>query len=102
MMDAGIREMSGNIYVPRYSALQRVNHWVTAILFVLLALSGLAMFYPWLYFFSVFFGGGPATRNLHPWFGVGLAASFFVLAIQFVRNNIPNRDDVKWMCRSAR
>ena len=97
MMDAGIRETSGGIYVPRYSALQRVNHWLTAILFVLLTLSGLAMFYPWLYFFSVFFGGGPATRNLHPWLGVGLVVSFFFLAVQFVRNNIPNRDDVKWM-----
>ncbi len=97
MMDANLREASGNIYVPRYSALQRVNHWITAILFVMLALSGLAMFYPWLYFFSVFFGGGQATRNLHPWFGVGLVVSFFFLAIQFVRNNIPNRDDAKWM-----
>ena len=97
MMDAGIRETSGIIYVPRYSALQRVNHWLTAILFVLLTLSGLAMFYPWLYFFSVFFGGGQATRNLHPWFGVGLVVSFLFLAVQFVRNNIPNRDDVKWM-----
>jgi formate dehydrogenase subunit gamma len=97
MMDAGIREASGNIYVPRYSALQRVNHWLAAILFVLLTLSGLAMFYPWLYFFSAFFGGGQATRFLHPWFGVGLVVSFFFLAVQFVRNNIPNRDDVKWM-----
>lgn len=96
-MDAGVGMGGPRLYVPRYTALQRVNHWITAILFVLLALSGLAMFYPWLYFLSALFGDGAAARNVHPWFGVLLAASFFLLAVRFLRNNIPNRDDVKWM-----
>ena len=98
-MDAGIGTSGRTFYVSRYTAFQRVNHWITAILFVLLSLSGLAMFYPWLYPLSSLFGGGQATRNLHPWFGVLLAISFFILAVRFVRNNIWNRDDVAWMMR---
>lgn len=36
------------IYVPRYNGITRVNHWITAILFTLLTISGLAMFTPYL------------------------------------------------------
>lgn len=84
------------LYVPRYTGLQRVNHWITAILFSLLTLSGLAMFTPFLFFLSGLFGGGPATRAIHPWFGVALVVSFAFLFVRFWRLNIPNRDDVAW------
>jgi formate dehydrogenase subunit gamma len=98
-MDAGIREIGRRLYVPRYTALQRVNHWLTAILFVILALTGLSMFYPWLYGLAGLVGGGSAARNLHPWFGVALVVSFLILAAQFVGKNIPNGDDVRWAMR---
>ncbi len=98
-MDAGTDRTTPRLYVPRYTALQRVNHWITAILFVLLTLSGLAMYYPWLYFLSAPFGGGPPTRAVHPWLGVALAVCFFALAIQFLRNNLWNRDDIRWASR---
>lgn len=82
--------------VPRYTGVQRVNHWITAILFTLLGLSGLAMFSPFLFFLSGLFGGGQATRAIHPWFGVFLMASFAILFLRFWRLNLPNRDDVEW------
>lgn len=84
------------LYVPRYTAAQRVNHWITAGLFTLLALSGLAMFSPYLFFLSAIFGGGQATRAVHPWMGVVLLASFALLFVRFWKLNIPNRDDVEW------
>jgi formate dehydrogenase subunit gamma len=74
-----------------------VNHWITAILFVLLALSGLAMAYPPLFFLSGLFGDPETARAIHPWLGVALVASFALLAAQFVRANIPNADDVSWV-----
>ena len=49
----------------RYDASTRVTHWVVAISFVLLALSGLAMFYPPLFWLSDLFGGGPLNRAIH-------------------------------------
>jgi len=39
----------------RNTTLTRVNHWITGILFVLLTLSGLAMFHPALFFLSDLF-----------------------------------------------
>lgn len=94
-MDARLHER--RIYVPRYTRFQRVNHWVTAILFVLLALSGLSMFYPRLFFLAAPFGDGEGARRLHPWLGVALAASFVLLAVPLLRSNFWNRDDVRWM-----
>ena len=84
------------MYVPRYTGVQRVNHWITAILFTLLTLSGLAMFTPYLFSLTGLFGGGQATRAIHPWFGVALAVSFFFLFVRFWKLNIPNKDDVEW------
>ena len=51
----------------RNTASTRINHWITATCFVLLMLSGLAMFYPMLFFLSGLFGGGQWTRAIHPW-----------------------------------
>ena len=82
--------------VPRYTGFQRVNHWLTAALFSLLALSGLAMFSPYLFFLTGLFGGGQSTRAIHPWFGVVLLFSFAGLFVRFWKLNLPNRDDVAW------
>ena len=46
----------------RNSATQRVNHWITAACFVLLMISGLAMFHPMLFFLNSVFGGGQWMR----------------------------------------
>jgi formate dehydrogenase subunit gamma len=81
----------------RYSAPTRINHWITAGCFILLALSGLAMFDPALFFLSGLFGGGQGTRALHPWLGCVLVLSFFLLFIRFWHHNIWNMDDVRWM-----
>ena len=79
--------------------MQRVNHWITAGLFTLLGLSGLAMFSPYLFWLSGLFGGGQSTRAVHPWLGVALMVSFAVLFVRFWRLNLPDRDDLRWMLR---
>ena len=40
-------------------------------------------------------GGGQNTRMLHPWIGVVLFVSFFILFAQLWRANLPNRVDVQ-------
>jgi len=87
------------VTVDRYTGIQRVNHWITAGLFTLLALSGLAMFSPYLFFLTGLFGGGQATRTIHPWLGVALLFSFGMLFVRFWRLNLPSMDDVKWVLR---
>ncbi len=83
--------------VSRYTTGARINHWITAVSLILLALSGLALFHPSLFFLTGLFGGGQMTRIIHPWIGVVLAASFLGLFIRFVTLNFWNRDDTVWM-----
>lgn len=88
------------VVVDRYTAGARVNHWITAISLVLLALSGLALFHPSLYFLTGLFGGGATTRMLHPWIGVVLFFSFMGLFFRFWRLNIWERTDNVWLSRA--
>lgn len=83
--------------VSRYTAAARVNHWITAISLILLALTGLSLFHPSLYWLTNLFGGGSVTRALHPWLGVILFFSFCGLFFRFVPLNLWNRDDTVWM-----
>ena len=75
----------------------RVNHWITATCFVLLAVSGLSMFHPMLFWLSGLFGGGQWARAVHPWIGIVLAVSYAGLIVQFWRDNFWNRDDIAWL-----
>ena len=83
--------------VSRYTTAARINHWITAVSLILLAISGLALFHPSLYFFTGLFGGGQWTRILHPWIGVVLAVSFLGLFIRFFALNFWKREDTVWM-----
>ncbi len=81
----------------RYTASERANHWVVAISFVLLALSGLAFFHPAFYPLTQLFGGGPWTRILHPYIGVVMALAFILMVIRFWQLNIIEARDRQWI-----
>lgn len=83
--------------IVRYSPNERTNHWITAITFVLLALSGLAMFHPSLFWLSSLFGGGQWTRILHPFVGLVMFVSFLLLAMRFWRHNLLDDSDIQWL-----
>ncbi|WP_188583787.1 formate dehydrogenase subunit gamma [Azorhizobium oxalatiphilum] len=85
--------------VNRYTLGARINHWITAISLVLLALSGLSLFTPNLFFLTKLFGGGQLTRAIHPWIGVVLFFSFSLLFIRFWRLNLWRTEDGTWLAR---
>jgi formate dehydrogenase subunit gamma len=87
------------VIVDRYTPGARVNHWITATCLVLLALSGLALFHPSLFFLTGLFGGGQATRAIHPWIGVLLFFSFTGLFLRFWRLNLWKGADTLWLFR---
>jgi formate dehydrogenase subunit gamma len=87
------------VVVNRYNLGARINHWITAVSLVLLALSGLAMFHPSLFFLTALFGGGQMTRTLHPWIGVVLFLSFAGLFIRFWKANLWKSEDNTWLRR---
>ena len=85
--------------VDRYNPLERLNHWITAITFLMLTFSGLALFHPSMFWFSQFFGGGTWTRILHPFIGVLMFVSFSGLALKFWHHNLITRNDIVWLTR---
>ena len=87
------------VTVDRYTRMARINHWITAVSLVLLALSGLSLFHPSLFFLTGLFGGGQWTRAIHPWVGVVLFFSFGLLFIRFWRSNLWRRVDITWLMR---
>jgi formate dehydrogenase subunit gamma len=83
--------------IVRYTAGTRINHWIVAISFVLLALSGLALFHPAFFWLTNLFGGGPWTRILHPFIGCVMAAAFYLLCVKFWRDNYMQQRDWIWL-----
>jgi len=95
----GKGEAPGVVSVGRYSTPARLNHWVTAICLILLAVSGLSLFHPSLFFLSGLFGGGEVVRIVHPWIGVVLFVSFLGLFLRFWRLNLWVAEDGTWLAR---
>ncbi len=85
--------------IERYSANERVNHWFTAITFVILAASGLALFHPSMYWLTNLLGGGTWTRILHPFVGVAMFVSFVFMVRSFWAHNKLSRSDYRWLAR---
>jgi formate dehydrogenase subunit gamma len=81
----------------RYTPFERANHWLTAITFILMALSGLSFFEPFYYPLSQLFGGGVWTRILHPFFGVVMAISFGVEFFNYRNLNVMTPSDWEWL-----
>jgi formate dehydrogenase subunit gamma len=56
--------------VLRYSFHERLVHWLAAVSYIYLMLTGLAFWSPWLFWIAVLFGGASVSRELHPWAGL--------------------------------
>jgi formate dehydrogenase subunit gamma len=56
--------------VLRYSFQERVVHWLAAVSYIYLLLTGLAFWSPWLFWIAVVLGGPTVSRELHPWAGL--------------------------------
>jgi len=88
-----------NNLIQRYSMQERMNHGLVAVTFVLLALSGLALFHPSLFWLTGLFGGGAWARILHPFIGVVMFVSFLGLMFRFWHHNLLTKDDRVWLSR---
>lgn len=83
--------------IVRYTAGARINHWIVAISFVLVALSGLALFHPAFFWLTNLLGGGPWTRVLHPFIGCVMVAGFYLFSLGIWRYNLFDKNDWLWL-----
>ena len=83
--------------LPRFSFLERVVHWVVGVTFLVLLLTGLAFSYPSLFWLTMFVGGGPAARVLHPQVGVLFGVGLLVMFVLWVRDMFLDAPDKQWL-----
>lgn len=86
-------------HVKRYTAKERLLHWIVAISYMLAAFSGLVFFHQGLFWFSGLFAGGVWARILHPFFGLVMAFTFFMQAKMIWSHNIITDEDKVWLSR---
>ncbi len=93
-------------FIERFTYFERAAHWVNAIAFVILAISGIFIAFG-KYFILPIFGGllfGWLTyvlKTLHNFVGPAFAVSLVVMFLAYVRDNWPRWDDVKWLMKGG-
>jgi len=82
----------------RHPTYTRFLHWTVAIFFFAALLSGLAIYTPWFFgWLAPLFGGGPMTRFLHPWFGLGFVVAWFFQVLNWKGLMAWNDGDSRWL-----
>ncbi len=93
---------ASGLTVPRWALWERVMHWYTAVLFIILAVTGLSMLFGRVVLIPLLGAKGFSmwaifSINAHnvvgPFFSIGV----FAMLLFWVKNNIPNALDIKWL-----
>lgn len=90
--------------VPRFNALERANHWMTASAFLVLALTGLVVLYGKPLLLPLIGEYGLATvARWSVWLHMGAAVPFVIgivaMAVLWLRENLITRLDIEWLRR---
>jgi formate dehydrogenase subunit gamma len=82
----------------RHTVYTRFLHWMVGIFFFLALLSGFGIYLPWIFrWFTPLLGGGPNTRMLHPWFGLGFVIFFGLQVLNWKGLMRWTDADTRWM-----
>ncbi|HEX2539863.1 MAG TPA: formate dehydrogenase subunit gamma [Caldimonas sp.] len=92
--------------IERFTYFERASHWVNAVAFVILAVSGIVM--AWGKFFLLPLMGGLLfgwltwfLKTAHNFAGPLFAVSLVVMVFAFIRSNWPSRVDLTWLRRGG-
>ena len=83
-------------HVLRYTLAERVVHWLAAIVYCYVLLTGLAFYSPHLYWIATILGGGPTSRYWHPWLGVVFFAAIVWMLRAWISDMRITLADRKW------
>ena len=92
--------------IERFNAVERMSHWVMAISFVLLALSGIVILWgkhvilPWLGY-AGFSWLTIVSKNIHNFIGPLFIFSLVVMFLLFVKDNFLRSYDMEWFKRAG-
>lgn len=87
--------------VTRWSALERTLHWVTAISFLLLAVTGLSLLFGRALLIPVigkeaFAAYAALAKDIHNYLGPLFGVSLVLLLLKLLRHNMPDKHDIEW------
>jgi formate dehydrogenase subunit gamma len=97
-----LKEPRSGVMIPRYRAVDRILHWYTAVLFLLLALTGLSLLFgrpaliPMLGHESVSSYLG-FSKLLHNFCGPLFLVGVFLELVLWCRQNIVHKSDLQWL-----
>lgn len=92
--------------ITRFTKAQRYAHWVTAVLFILLAITGMVLMFgrstllPWMgsEAFSTVAG---ISKTLHDYSGPLFALSLLWMLVLFIKGNFPKLVDLQWFAKGG-
>ncbi len=92
--------------IERFTYFERAAHWVNAIAFVTLAISGIVMAFGKFFLLpiigSTLFGWLTyALKNIHNFVGPAFVVSLIVVFLVFVRDNLPSKEDITWLLKGG-
>ena len=92
--------------IRRFSVFERVTHWFTVILFLLLALTGLILLYGRFVLIPVLGADGfgltaSACKEAHNLFGPMFLVAMLMMFVTFVKDNIYARGDMTWLLKGG-
>ncbi len=87
--------------IERWKGYERALHWVVAISFILLTITGLSMLFGRYVLIPVMGAEGFAwwagvAMNIHNYLGPAFSVALLLMIVLWLRNNIPNATDVAW------
>jgi formate dehydrogenase subunit gamma len=90
--------------IERFTPFERSAHWANAIAFCILAVSGIVMAFGKFFLLPILgshlFGWLTyALKNLHNFVGPLFVVSLLVVVVVFIRDNLPQRGDLRWLLR---
>ena len=97
---------SGKRRIRRFNAIERCSHWIAAVSFILLALTGLNLMYGRELLLPVFGPDAFATLTLwgkyaHNYVAFAFMISLILLFVLWIKENIPNRHDIIWLLKGG-
>lgn len=92
--------------VERWSVFERTLHWTTAILFIILAITGLSLLFGRAVLIPVLGSAGFAAwagfaMNAHNFLGPVFVVGVLLEIVLWIRHNIPNATDIKWFAKGG-
>jgi formate dehydrogenase subunit gamma len=96
-----LEERSGRT-ITRWSLFERVIHWYTAILFIILAITGLSLMFGRTVLIPVLGKEGFAAwagiaKPFHDWLAVPFAIGLILMVVPWIGQNIPKGHDLTWI-----